>query len=224
MSSRLVVASFACLPLVAAALPAQVCTGNASFRSGAMRVGASADFGDKTRAFSGQFAVGQPVGLFAGASVGAVTIQDVSGSGTVVAAAAGYSADLRPDGKAQLCPIASFAYQSGPDVDTGFGTASVSAHSFGFGGSIGGIVASSPTMDLVPFAGAQYVHATASGSIAGFSSSSSDDYGNIAFGAGIVFNHIFTLRPSVAFPVGLEGGTPVYSVAFTVSFGATARR
>ena len=122
----------------------------------------------------------------------------------------------------QLCPIVGFAYQSGPDFDTGFGTVSSSVRAFAFGGSIGTTVSMSPTLDLVPFGGASYQLTHGSSSLAGVSSSVDDNTTVLQAGAGFVFNKVLTIQPSVSLPTR-SGSNPVWSVSFGFNFGTPAK-
>ena len=124
----------------------------------------------------------------------------------------------------QFCPVASFAYQSGPNVQTPVGDISASAHAIGFGGSFGGIVPMSPTLDFVPFAGASFLASRVSASFGGTSESASKNYGEVNVGAGFVLNRTLTLQPSVSIPVGLEGAKTSFQIAFAFNFGSSSAR
>jgi outer membrane protein with beta-barrel domain len=165
-----------------------------------------------------------PVGLFGAATVSRTEYDDIDGGGTVADLTAGYAIDLTPSKSVQFCPQAGFAYQSGPDIDTGFGTVSTSAHAFALGGSFGGSIPASPTLDFVPFAGAAYTISRTSVGAGGNSISDSEDYVALTLGAGFVINRALTLQPSVAIPIGLEGGKSSFQLAFAYNFGSTSPR
>jgi hypothetical protein len=198
---------------------AQVCLGAAPFSTGNMRVGAGATFGDNAKSYGVQFSGGAAQGTFGGASLSTVQYDDVPGSGTAIGASVGMSLNLVPAGTAQICPIVGFDYQNGPNINTGFGKVSVSAHAFSLGGSLGGVAMSSPGLDFVPFVSAAAILSQASASLAGDSESDNQNYGEISAGAGFVINRVLTLQPAVHVPVGLDGGKASFSIAFGFNFG-----
>jgi len=202
---------------------AQLCNGAASFANGPIRVGAGADFTDGSKAVGAQLAFGAKQGAFANVGLSAVNYDGVDERGTVVNVNGGYSMSLSKPGKAEFCPLVGFAWQSGPNVVTNFGTADVSARAFGFGGSIGGIVNSTPEFDFVPFASVSYFTSKGTISFNGTSQTSTQDYGEIGLGAGFVVNKVLTIRPAVTFPIGLDNGDPSYGIAFAYNFGSPAR-
>jgi len=202
---------------------AQTCLGAASFSAGNMRLGAGVDVGDKSKAFSGDFAIGSTMGPFATAGLSTVQYDDVSGNGIGFNVNAGYAVKANATGTAQLCPIVGFSYQNAPDIESEFGSITSSYHAFVLGGALGGVASSSPGLDFVPFVSAGYVLSQASASVAGFSQSQNDNYGVIGLGAGLVFNRAVTIRPSVGIPVGLEGAKPRYGLSIGFSFGTTSR-
>ena len=140
--------------LLPAAVGAQACVGAASFSSGPARLGAALTVADGAKSYGAQFGVGADAGPFGSASLSRAEYVGVSEAAVLLGLDAGYAIDLTPAKNMQFCPVASFAYQSGP---TPIGTISVSAHAIGFGGSFGGIVPMSPALDFVRFAGASYL-------------------------------------------------------------------
>ncbi|MFI5229621.1 MAG: hypothetical protein ACHQWU_11165 [Gemmatimonadales bacterium] len=203
------------------ALHAQTCIGSASFLSGPARIGAGVSISDNVKSYGLDLAVGAPAGAFGSATVARAEYDGIDGGGTVLGASAGYAIDATPAKTMQFCPQVGYEYQSGPDVDSGFGTISTSAHDFSLGGSFGGRVAASPTFDFVPFASAAYVIARAGETFNGTSSSVSEDFVQIGVGAGFVIGRTLTLQPLVSFPVGLEGGKSIFQIAFALNFGSS---
>lgn len=211
------------VPVIVNAVGAQTCVGTASFSAGTARIGAGAQFTDGAKAYGASLGAGT-ANVFGKAGVSRTEYDDVSEGATVFDASVGASLDVNQQKTIQLCPLVGFSYQSGPDIETGFGTINLSAHTFAFGGSIGGTIPVSPGFDLVPFGGAAYQILKASGSFAGQSGSDSENYTLITVGAGFVINHIFTLQPTVNFPVGLDGGKSAYGIAFSLNFGSPAKK
>jgi len=201
---------------IANSLSAQTCAGNASYASGPMRVGAGMQFGDHAKTYGAEFGVGSAAGFFGAADLGRAQYDGVSGGGTIVGINGGYTFDLTPTKNVQFCPVASFMHQSGPDIDVGVGT---SAHAFAFGGSFGGMVPMSPTLNFVPFAGAAYTNATGTVTQGNTSTSTYEDYTMFTVGAGFVMNHRLTIQPGLAIPVGLDGGKNSFQIAVGYNFG-----
>lgn len=172
---RIIVAAALAALAASPKLSAQLCDGAASFSSGPVRLGAGLSIDSDAQSYGGQVAFGAPSGPFASGSVSSVQYKDISGSGISVGTDLGFAVDLNPQRTLQFCPEVGFQYQTGPNVDTGFGTVSVSTHGFAFGGSIGGIALQSPGFDFVPFVGGSYVIAQVSASSGGFSSSSNSN-------------------------------------------------
>jgi hypothetical protein len=167
-----------------------------------MRVGAGFNTGDHVKSYAAQFAGGGAQGPFAATSLSTVQYDDITGSGTAFDVSGGYSVDITPAGTAQFCPRVGFAYQTGPNVSTGFGTVTTSTHVFALGGSFGGIAATSPGFEFVPFASASYVIAQGSASLAGQTSSQNQNYTELGVGAGFVFNRTLTIQAVANIPVG----------------------
>lgn len=202
---------------VPAAVRAQTCGGIASFAAGPLRIGGGVGIADGGKTYNANLNAGSVLGPFAGASVGRVDADGVDNNATVVSLSGGYSIDINPEKTVQFCPIASFDFQSGPDV----GPADVSAHALSFGGSFGVLVPMSPTLMFVPFASASYVTTSARARVANVSVSTSDDYALLTFGAGFVMNRTVTIQPAVAKPVGLPNAGATFTLAIALNFGSS---
>ena len=92
------------------------------------------------------------------------------------------------------------------------------SHAFWFGGNIGALAASSPTFAFVPFAGGAYVRSRITARGPDGSESATDGYFGISVGAGLVFMRL-TIRPSISFPIGLEGGSRTNGLEFAFNIG-----
>jgi hypothetical protein len=207
------------LPLVAGA---QTCQGVASFGSGPARVGAALDVSDNVKTYGAQLAVGAATGPFASASLSRAEYDNVTNAGVGIGVTGGFAIAVTQG--VQFCPLASFGYESGPDVGSSVGTVSSSAHAVGFGGSFGGTVPATPSVDFVPSIGAQYVIQQASATALGTSVSSSTNFTAIQIGAGFVFNRTVTLRPAVSIPVGLTSGKSTFELVFAFNFGSSSAK
>ena len=217
----LTIATLVTVPLAA---EAQVCNGAASFSAGPIQIAAGLGISDGSKSYGARLGAGAPTGVFASAGIVRSEYDDISGAGIGLDLQGGYAIDLTPARNIQFCPLASFDYQSGPDVETTVGTITTSAHAVGLGGSFGGLVPMAPTLDFVPFAGAQYVISRVSASVPGFSSTESADYTAVDLGAGFVVNRTLTLQPSVSIPVGLDGGKATFQIAFAFNVGPSPAR
>jgi hypothetical protein len=217
------IASLALVAGIANTTSAQVCQGTAPFSAGSDRVGVGMQFTDGAKAYGGSLAFGSGNSLFAGATVALTQFDGIDANATSMSVEGGYSIAMNTERTVQLCPLVGFAYQSGPNFDTGAGTVNSSVRAFAFGGSIGTTVPMSPTLDFIPFGGATYELDHATGSFNGFSSSGDQNYTNIMLGAGFVFNKTLTVQPSVSIPAGLNGAKPTYGISFAFNFGTPAR-
>ncbi len=218
-SGLLAVGAIALLP---AAGIAQICNGTASFAAAPVRVAAGFESSDGVKTYGLNLAGGAPDGLYGSATLSRAEYDNVANAGVVLGTTVGYAVDVTPTKSAQFCPEVGYSYQTGPDVDTGFGTVSVSAHAFSFGGSFGGAVPMSPTFDFIPFVSAAYVISQISASAGGSSASSSEDYTAVGIGAGFVINKILTLQPMVSIPVGLQNGKSTFGLALGFNFGSSS--
>ena len=204
-------------------LAAQTCVGAASYASGPVRLGGGYASTDGTKSYGLTLGVGAKAGPFASASVSRSEYSDLDAHGTGVALGAGYAFDLKPTRTVQFCPLASLARESGPDVDYGGSTIALSVRDVGIGGSFGGVVPVTPTLDLVPFAGAYFVASRFSATFQGDTQSDSQNAGEADVGAGFVINRTLTLQPSVAIPFGTDGAKSVLRLALAFNFGGSPK-
>jgi len=222
--TKLAIATALLAAAVSAPVRAQSCAGTASFAAGRMRVGAGATFGDGAQAFGAQLAAGQAKGAFAGATLSRVDIDDVNEGATAFGGTAGYGYDVASTHAVQLCPTVGFGYTSGPKFESAGGSLDFGARSLSAGVSLGGVLTSTSTLSVVPFAGLSYVnqHSTmelrpASGEAS--EESSSEDFALLDLGAGFVLNQVMTIRPMVSLPMGLEDAKTSYGIGFSFNFG-----
>ena len=205
-------------------LAGQACVGGPSFKDGNMRLGAGARFEDGAKSYGAQFATGSATGGFAQAGLSTVQYDDVSGTGAIVDVTGGWAIDLVPTSKAQFCPLVGFSYQNGPNISSSFGDVSVSAHAFGIGGALGGVAMTSPGFDFVPFAGFTYFLASGTASVAGFSDTQNQNYGELTLGSGFVLNRALTIQPTIHIPVGLDDSKTSFGIALAFNFGTRASK
>jgi hypothetical protein len=216
-----IVGGLAALPTAATG---QVCSGFASFAQGPFQVLGSAAFNDEAKSFGGGFAFGG-AGAFGQVSIGTTSFDNLDGSSFNFGGGAGYQVSLDKRRIFHLCPIASVAFASGPnDIDV-FGDGSLvldlSETDFEFAVALGAVASRSGQTQIIPVGSLAFVSATlkAKDQVSGTSDSQSETFGLLGLGLGFVFNQVFTLRPNVAIPIGLEGASTTFSVTLSVNFG-----
>lgn len=213
---------------------AQTCRGAASFRVSPFRAGAIASIADGGKLYGAQFAYGHKAGAFGAASIAKVEIDGAPENETMFGVEAGFSAPLGQDRKTELCPVLSLDFESGPDVDaTGVGQFETSGRTLALGASIGSPMRSTPTSDIIPFASALYTNATVTlkGSALGqsFNVSVTDDFLDLTAGAGFIMNKVFTIQPSLSYPIGMEDDGSgdsrlVFNILLSYNFGSAGTR
>jgi hypothetical protein len=201
-------------------MEAQVCQGTAALAAGPIRLGGDYTSGDGWKGYGLEMGVGAKDGVYAEANVSRSEFSDIDGSGKGVGLGAGYAINVNPAHTVQFCPLVSAAFQSGPDIDYGNSTIETSIRAFGFGGTLGGAVPVTSTLDLVPFAGALFVTERLSATLDGTSDSQSANSGLLDVGAGFVINKTLTLLPSVSVPFGIDGGKSSFELAISLNFGS----
>jgi hypothetical protein len=203
---------------------AQTCLGTAPFGAGMVRVGATFATTSGGKAYGGQAAVGAPTGPFADLAVARSDFDDSDADATAVSIGVGFAIEVAPAGHVQFCPHITHVRQSGPDIDTGFGTVKTSLRASQVGASLGGSVQVTPRLDFVPFAGAAYVATRGTLETAqGTEQSDTEDAGQIELGAGFVLDRRLTLLPAVSIPLGSEGATSTFLLTLAWNFGPARR-
>jgi hypothetical protein len=215
---------FVLLPLIlstiyATAATAQTCGGTASFASGPVRIGAGIDDGNGARVYGAQIAAGKPAGPFVGGGIGRIELDDFDASGTSFAGQVGYGLGLgtATSSPFELCPIIGLGYVTAEVSESGV-SVDISSRQLSAGLSIGGVMSSTPTFAFVPSLAFMYVNEKLETD--GFIEiEETEDYGVVTLAAGLVFNQRVTLRPNMAFPVGLDDSDPTFGVAIAFNFG-----
>lgn len=218
--------SIAALALAASAstVSAQACLGAPSFATSPIRLDASLTSGNDATTYAAGLSFGAARGPFAGASIGRTSFDEefdeFDADATTIGVHGGWDVTLAPASPGarsfSLCPIVGFDFSNGefdgPGEDIDFSTRTFSA-----GLALGTRFTASPTLVLVPFGSLAYNHATAE--IDDVDLEESDDFGTIGLGVGFVINRIFTIRPLVNIPVGLEDADPTFGVSLHLNFG-----
>ena len=209
-----------CLALVTLAATnafAQPCLGTASFGSGPARIGAGVDVGPDARQYAAQLSVGKPAGPFAAGTIGLVEFDEIDETGTSFAGELGFSLGVSATSPFEVCPVIGIGHLSA-DVGAGGFSAEISSRVLSAGLAIGGVASSTPTVAFVPAIVLAYTNENVK-SEGVLELEESEDYGMVTLIAGLVFNQRVTVRPNIAFPIGLDDSDPAYGVGIGINFG-----
>lgn len=116
-----------------------------------------------------------------------------------------------------VCPLAQIGYESGPKDVLGTGLDLSGFTTLG-GVAFGFVAYQSPAVNLVPAFEFSVGSLFAKASYFGESESVSDTFGLVSVAVGIVLERNGTIRPSVAFPLGLGDSEATFSIAYVFSF------
>ncbi len=211
---RILLLSLALPLLLGSKAAAQACTGMPSFASGPMQISAGGSFADGTSTFGGTFGYGQPAGLYGKAGIGTTSYDGIDGSSFDFGVAGGYQVPLQSSRKAELCPIASLSFGSGPN-DVLVSGADMSTRNLAFGAALGALVGNNPQMQILPNASFQFANTRVEiADVAG-----SESYGLLTLGTGFVFNSRFSLNPSISIPVGSDLYDTSFGINGAINFG-----
>jgi hypothetical protein len=211
---RILLLSLALPLLLGSKAAAQACTGMPSFSSGPMQITAGGSFADGTSSFGGTFGYGMPTGLYGKAGIGSTSYDGLDGSSFDFGVGGGYQIPLQSSRKAELCPIASLSFGSGPNDVLGSGV-DMSTRNFAFGAALGAQVGNSPQMQILPNASFQFANTRVEiDDVAG-----SESYGLLTLGTGFVFNSRFSVNPSISIPVGSDVYDTSFGINGAINFG-----
>lgn len=200
------------------AVQAQICSGNASFAGGPLRLGGSVAVAEDARSFGADFAAGMDVGPFA--RVGMSMVSFDGATRPVLGILGGLSIPGNTAHRLGICPIVSYVRQGGPDFDDAVvGRVKQTFTDVSFGLAVGGIVASSRTREILPFASASFVAARTRFEFSGSSQTASENFFDLTSGIGFVFRRTVTLRPALSVVIGTGEADPVFSLSFGRNFG-----
>jgi len=211
---RILLLSLALPLLLGSKAAAQACTGMPSFSSGPMQITAGGSFADGTSSFGGTFGYGQPTGLYGKAGIGTTSYDGIDGSSFDFGVGGGYQVPLHTSRRAELCPIASLSFGSGPNDVVGSGM-DMSTRNIAFGAAVGALVGNSSQMQILPNASFQFANTRLEvGDVAG-----SESYGLLTLGTGFVFNSRFSLNPSISLAVGSDLYDTSFGINGAINFG-----
>lgn len=215
--SRLLTAILSAVAIGApSVLAAQACLGNPSFSTNHLQVGAGATFDPSTTTFGGSF-VGGSETLFTGLTVGGASYDGVTGGSLLAGVTAGFQVPVT-SGTMQVCPIVGAEFGFGPSDYDGLGT-DFRSQAFSFGLAAGGELFRSERVAIVPSLsmGFAYTAATLTGVAA--TVTETETYGLAGAAIGFVLNDRLSVRPSVSFPIGLDGADPIFGIGFALNYG-----
>jgi outer membrane protein assembly factor BamA len=193
MKFGLLVSAVAGVAICATGATAQVCQGDLSFRS-PTHIGAALAMSDHTTSFGGGAAWGHRQGLYGGASVGVTNYDAGAGNAVAVGGGVGYQMPLQARSSWQLCPGGTLALTFGPNNNG----AKLSTQTVTMGTSIGTSLPLSKSVNLLPFGSAAFAHTRAALDVNGNSTSASDNYLLLGFGAGFQLTPSLVIRPSIS--------------------------
>jgi hypothetical protein len=211
---RILLLSLALPLLLGSKAAAQACSGMPSFSSGPMQITAGGSFADGTSSFGGTFGYGRPAGLYGKAALGTTSYDGLDGSSLDFGVGGGYQIPLHSSRKAELCPIASLSFGSGPNDVLGSGV-DMSTRNIAFGAALGAQVGNSPQMQILPNASFQFANTRVEIDDA----AGSESYGLLTLGTGFVFNSRFSLNPSISLPVGSDLYETSFGINGAINFG-----
>jgi hypothetical protein len=215
---RALLFSFLLSSFFSARASAQTCVGMPSFASGQMQVAGGGTFADGANGFAGTFGFGAPNDLYGKASVGTMSYDGLNGSSVDFAVSGGYQAPLEINRTAEVCPMASLSFGSGPK-NVGGGGVNLSSRTFAFGGSLGVLVNHSSQVQILPNAAFQFANTRNTIDDGTTSTSGSDSYALITLGTGFVFHSRFSVNPSITIPVKRYGSSTLFGLGGAINFG-----
>jgi hypothetical protein len=211
---RILLLSLALPLLLGSKAAAQACAGMPSFASGPMQITAGGSFADGASSLGGTFGYGMPTGLYGKAGIGTTSYDAFDGSSFDFGVGGGYQIPLHTSRKAELCPIASLSFGSGPNDVLGTGV-DMSSRNLAFGAAVGALVGNSSQMQILPNASFQFANTRVEIDDA----AGSESYGLLTLGTGFVFNSRFSVNPSISIPVGLDGSDASFGLSGAINFG-----
>jgi hypothetical protein len=220
---RIILLSLAVPFLLASKAAAQACVGMPSFSSGPMQLTAGGTFADGSSSFGGTFGYGAPTGLYGKAGIGTTSYDAFDGSSFDFGVNGGYQIPLQASRKAELCPVASLSFGSGPNDIAGTGV-DMSNRTFSFGAAVGALMGQNPQMQILPNASFQFANSRVELDDGTDSAAGSESYALLTLGTGFVFNSRFSLNPSISLPMGLDGSDMSFGISGAMNWGKAGQR
>jgi hypothetical protein len=211
-----------CTALAASTADAQTCQGYSSFSSGALRVGAGADYSDAVKTYGGGVAFSPRNGkMFVGGKIGHVKFDGINDSAVGYGGQGGYQIDLGGQQSFQVCPVIGLDYVGGPK-NLGGAIGDMSTMSMYGGMQIGARYRGSPSLELVPTTGLTIQRASVKYSGTA-TEPDAETFAMISLGSGFVYNRNLTIIPTVEIPMGLAGADKSFQIAVSYNFMGGSR-
>jgi Outer membrane protein beta-barrel domain len=220
---RSLVVSLALAAMVNAPAVAQTCQGLASFNHGQLQAAGNAQFPEGGKVWGASITYGQPAGIYAGADISRMSIDDADLSSLGFGAHAGYQMKLGRASKISLCPVARLALGMGPDdEDANLNSSQTDLH---FGLAVGTEMGATQQLRIVPTAGLglQYnkIKSEITAGPGAGEESISETYGLARLGVGFVFNQQISVRPTIDIPVASDLiSDPTFGLTVGYNFGS----
>ncbi|MES2521334.1 MAG: hypothetical protein V4617_01460 [Gemmatimonadota bacterium] len=215
------IAAVAALSVTASAsAAAQTCLGLPDLTVTRASLGAEIQFPKDAKSYSGRLGVNSQT-AFGGLSVGYITLDDdldeLDVNATTVGGDIGLERHIGTNKRIHVCPVASLAYTSGPNIDAlDLKSSTIQG---GLGVAFGGSIPMTPTVSFVPFARAGLLVQRTKFEVVGEDSDTESETGGLlGLGASFRFNDIFAITPSVLIPVGFDDSDAVFSLGATIGF------
>lgn len=211
---------FAILALVllasATAATAQQCQAFASYRGQPFQAYGAGNFTDNTTFVGAGLGYGGR-NAFGNIQLGSMNHDQFGSSSVAFGGGGGYDVAVNQSGSVHLCPMGSLGFQVGPHNINGSGV-NYSETDVSLGVGAGYLTSPSRQIDLIPMASLSIANNTDRfHSPSGVTTTTSDAYGVLGLGLGVIVNKQVSFRPSVGLPFG--GGTTVFGVSMGVNWG-----
>jgi hypothetical protein len=201
---------------------AQSCVGLSSFAAGPIRLDAGISTGNDVTTFLGGVSAGAPNGPFGSVHVISYKPEDIDERSTGFSLSGGWEFELSRSAasapRISLCPVVGFQRVSESEEVEGIEVEGT-ARNFQLGIALGTTIGTTSALRFAPFGALSFNRLSAEVEGGGFSFEEDEDYGTIDLGIGILVSRIFTIRPMVTIPVGLEESDPTFGVSVHLNFG-----
>lgn len=195
---------------------AQQCLGLASYRGQPLQAYGAGNFADNATFVGAGLGYGG-TNAFGQVQLGSMNHDQFGASSVAFGGGGGYDVAVSQSGRMHLCPMANVAFQVGPNNIDGSGV-NYGETDFALGAGVGYLATSTRTVDIIPAASLSVANANRRLHFPdGTTASSSDAYGVLGLGVGLVVNHQVSFKPSVGLPFG--GGNTVWSITMGVNWG-----
>jgi hypothetical protein len=200
---------------VATTAEAQLCTSNAPFSAGRMRLGVGAEFLQGSKSYGGSLTYGHSSGVYVGGAVSRGDINASPNSSLDYRADVGYQMSFDAAPKLRFCPIGHFGMMKGPNT----GTTERSTTHYGAGAAVGGVLSASDNMAIVPSVAVQWTSQSLKTTTGTTSTTVDDSHIAATIAAGFIINRDVTFAPTVWVPLNQDGVEAHFGFNLSYNFG-----